>query len=148
MILNFVDIKRLRQQVQLLFKITTELENAFPGRKFTLDGHLVGSIGEVIAAHHYNLKLLPSSSKRHDAITSDGRNIQIRTTQGNRSISLRSEPDNLIVIWINSTSDEVKEIFNDPDAPVWEAYGRWSSNGTRSIAVSRLKEMAISVPNE
>ena len=33
-----------------LYDIVDRLEELFPGRKFTPDGHLVGSIGEVIAA--------------------------------------------------------------------------------------------------
>ena len=33
-----------------LYRIVDLLEVLFPGRKFTPDGHLVGSIGEVIAA--------------------------------------------------------------------------------------------------
>jgi hypothetical protein len=32
-----------------LFKAVEELEASYAGRKFSLDGHLMGSIGEVIA---------------------------------------------------------------------------------------------------
>ncbi len=42
-----------------LYDIVDRLEELFPGRKFTPDGHLVGSIGEVIAANLYDLELLP-----------------------------------------------------------------------------------------
>jgi len=139
------DIKYLSQQIQMLFKISTELELAFPGRKFTLDGHLVGSIGEVIAAYHYELELLTSSSERHDAITKDGQLIQIKATQGFHHISLRSEPEYLIVLWINGKTGEVKEIYNGPGARIWEVCYKLSSNGTHSIALSRLKQLSLSV---
>ena len=33
-----------------LYRIVDRLEGLFPGRKFTPDGHLVGSIGEAHAA--------------------------------------------------------------------------------------------------
>ena len=36
-----------------LYRIVERLEVLFPGRKFTPDGHLVGSIGEVIAARMF-----------------------------------------------------------------------------------------------
>ncbi len=36
--------------VQELYSIVDRLEELFPGRRFTPDGHLVGSIGEVLAA--------------------------------------------------------------------------------------------------
>lgn len=47
----------VRQQVQKLVEIVAELEKEFPGRHFTLDGHLVGSIGEVMAAYYYGIEL-------------------------------------------------------------------------------------------
>lgn len=40
----------LSQKICKLYAITRELELQFPGRKFTPDGHLVGSIGEVLVA--------------------------------------------------------------------------------------------------
>jgi len=36
--------------VAAIYRAVTELEALYPGRKFTPDGHLVGSIGEVVAA--------------------------------------------------------------------------------------------------
>ena len=71
----------LSQKIRELYRITKELEEQFPGRKFTPDGHLVGSIGEVLAAGYYGLALLPNSSETHDAIDTDGRRIQIKATQ-------------------------------------------------------------------
>lgn len=64
-----------------LFSITKELEELYPGRKFTIDGHLVGSIGEVLVAEKFNLTLLPNSTKTHDAVDGEGRYYQIKATQ-------------------------------------------------------------------
>ena len=47
------------EKVRQMVKIVSELETDFPGRHFTLDGHLVGSIGEVAAAYYYGIKLYP-----------------------------------------------------------------------------------------
>src|SRR5476651_2671045 len=47
----------LPEPVARIYKATAELEALYPGRKFTPDGHLVGSIGEVIAAEALGLKL-------------------------------------------------------------------------------------------
>ena len=38
-------------KVRQLISIVSELEEDFPGRHFTLDGYLVGSIGEVMASY-------------------------------------------------------------------------------------------------
>ena len=87
----------LSNKIKELYKITNELEKEYPGRKFTIDGHLVGSIGEVIVAEHYGLTLLPNSTKTHDAVSEDGKYVQIKATQV-KSISVSSEPEFIIVI--------------------------------------------------
>ena len=51
----------VKTQVQKLVEIVAELEAEFPGRHFTLDGHLVGSIGEVMAAYYYGIELYRNS---------------------------------------------------------------------------------------
>ncbi len=139
-------IEHIKQRIRELFRISTELEQAFPGRKFTLDGHLIGSIGEVIAAYHYGLDLLPSSTEQHDAIAPDGRLVQIKATQGRHHIALRSEPEHLIVLWIDDNTGEAQEVYNGPGAPVWEACGKRRSTGTRPIAMSKLEKLAAQIP--
>jgi hypothetical protein len=53
----------LPEPVARIYKATTELEALYPGRKFTPDGHLVGSIGEVVAAEALSL-ILPNVASR------------------------------------------------------------------------------------
>jgi hypothetical protein len=66
--------------VERLYDLVGELERAFPGRPFTPDGHLVGSLGEVLASHHYGLILLPCSSPCHDATAPNGTRVQVKAT--------------------------------------------------------------------
>ena len=94
----------LSDKIKELYKITTELERTYPGRKFTVDGHLVGSIGEVIVAEHYGLSLLPKSTKTPDAVSEGGKMVQIKATQV-KGISISSEPDYVIVIRIDLLID-------------------------------------------
>lgn len=47
--------KSIRSLVQRLYRITSELEELYPGRHFTPDGHMVGSIGEVLVCVNDNL---------------------------------------------------------------------------------------------
>jgi hypothetical protein len=69
---------RLRDLISQLYAVVASLEEEFEGRKFTPDGHLVGSIGEVVAAYAFNLKLLPASNATHDAEAPDGTLVQIK----------------------------------------------------------------------
>lgn len=44
--------------IRQLYGVVSELEDLFPGRKFTPDGHLVGSIGEVVGGDAYNFTII------------------------------------------------------------------------------------------
>ena len=72
----------------------------FPGRHFTPDGHMVGSIGECLVADAYGLELMTASNKGYDAVSSAGKQIEIKATQS-KSASFRSEPEHVIVIKIS-----------------------------------------------
>ena len=133
----------LSDKIKQLYKITNELEQAYPGRKFTVDGHLVGSIGEVIVAEHYGLELLPNSTKTHDAKTSDGKMVQIKATQV-KGIAISSEPDYLIVIRLLSDGSW-EEIYNGPGKAAWDNAGKMQKNGQRPISLSRLRNLMDSV---
>jgi hypothetical protein len=122
--------------VKQLYEVVTELTNRFPGRRFTPDGHLVGSIGEVIAQHRYGLDLLETGAPTHDAIAKDGRSVQIKITQG-KSVGLRAEPDYLIVLNLSPSGDAI-EIYNGPGPQVWQCCGKMQKNGQRQIRLTKL----------
>ena len=133
----------LSDKIKQLYKITNELEQAYPGRKFTVDGHLVGSIGEVIVAEHYGLSLLPNSTKTHDAVSEEGKQVQIKATQV-KSIAISSEPDYLIVIRLLSDGSW-EEIYNGPGKAAWDNAGKMQKNGQRPISLSKLRNLMDSV---
>ena len=87
----------LSEKIRNLYAIVNDLETAYPGRRFTLDGHMIGSIGEVIAAESFGLSLLPNSTPEHDATAYDGRLVQIKATQRER-IALSACPEHLLVL--------------------------------------------------
>ena len=127
-----------------LYGLVAQLEALFPGRRFTPDGHLVGSIGEVIAAFRYGLELLPHSAQGHDARSTSGVFVEIKTTQGS-SVALREQPNHLIVLHLSKLG-EASEIYNGPGAPVWQAAGAMQRNGQRPISLSKLRKLMVRVP--
>ncbi len=130
-----------------LYDLVAQFEVLFPGRRFTPDGHLVGSIGEVIAAHRYGLELLAHSHQGHDARTPTGVLVEIKATQGS-SVALREQPVHLIVLQLGKNGHAI-EVYNGPGAPVWEAAGAMQKNGQRPISLSRLRGIMSKVlPNE
>lgn len=126
--------------VAAIYEAVADLERIYPGRKFTPDGHLVGSIGEVVAAEAFGLTLHPASYAGHDARDRDGRDVQIKMTAG-RSVSLYATCDRLIVLKITSPA-EADVIYDGHGGPAWEAAGKKQKNGQRPISLSRLIRIA------
>jgi Family of unknown function (DUF6998) len=147
--LKMTSMKEVPGLVKQLYKLVekfNQLPNA-ADRRFTPDGHLVGSLGEVIAAYHYDLRLLPNSAKTHDAETNDGthRMVQIKLTQA-KSIGIHDKPDHLLVLHL-SREGKVEEVFNGPGDIAWKCFGkRAASNGQKSASVYRLKKTQADVP--
>lgn len=149
-----MDGKRLPDLIQKLYEIVEELEGMFPGRPFTPDGHMVGSLGECLAAYHYDLQLLPPSTVGQDAMKGKLA-VEIKATQGSR-IALRSEPVHLLVLKLRRPSEHVtppytqlfEEIYNGPGKPVWDLVRDRPrpSNGQYQVSLHRLKRLMKGIP--
>lgn len=139
-----VDWARVARYLDDLYTASDGLERVFPGRKFTLDGHLVGSIGEVVAAYIFDLDLNPASTLGHDGIAPDGRKVEIKLTQG-RGVAIRHEPEHLIVLH-RPKGGPMRIVFNGPGKLAWAAAGSMQKNGQRPISLSRLSQLAADVP--
>ncbi len=136
----------LENKIQELYRITAELKKEYPERNFTPDGHLVGSIGEVYAKEKYGLELLPASAEKHDAVTTDGRMVQIKITQTDR-VSIYSEPDYLIVLKMYHDG-QIEEIYNGKGKEPWMACGKPQKNGQRTISLMKLLKINAEVSKE
>ena len=124
-----MDTTRFPELLRAIYDAVDELERMFPGRHFTPDGHLVGSLGEALAAHHYKLELLPASARCHDG-SCDGRSVQIKATQGDR-VALSSQPDFLLVLKLKRDGSFTEE-YNGLERP----FGHWYpiSHGPRTVS--------------
>ena len=129
----------LPKPIAEIFRQVEQLQRAYPGRKFTPDGHLIGSIGEVIAAEAFGLDLLPASAPGHDARDESGALVQIKLT-GGKNIGLRASCERLLVMRIvDPTSVEL--VYDGPGEPVWTACGKMQKNGQRSISLAKLRSL-------
>lgn len=136
-----IDHDKFRALVKQLYATVNELEVMFPGRHFTPDGHMVGSLGECLVADAYNLELKTASNKGHDAVTETGLDVEIKATQAN-SVAFRSRPQHTIIIKI-LRDGTFEEIYNGPGALVWEQFKgkRLPSNGQFQISLSKLRQL-------
>ena len=124
--------------VAAIYRAVAELEARYHPRKFTPDGHLVGSIGEVVAAEALGLTLYPMSHAGHDAYDAEGE-VQIKMTAG-RSVAMYAECVRLVVLRVVSP-EEAEIVYDGPGAPVWAVAGRVQKNGQRVVSLARLRAL-------
>lgn len=141
-----MSIKKIPETIRQLYEIVDELEASFPGRKFTPDGHMVGSIGEVIASYNYGIILSPASTPIHDGVSLNGTKVQIKATQG-KTIGIRSCPDHLLVLNIKRDGS-FEEVYNGPGEIVWNQASIMQKNGQRAISTSKLKNIMKDVSSD
>ena len=140
---DLIDWAAVARHLDSLYSAVDALERQFPGRKFTPDGHLVGSIGEVVAAYMFDLTLNPASTAGYDAVAPDGRRVEVKLTQGG-AIGLREEPEHLVVLQ-RPKGSVLRVVYNGPGGPAWQRAGRMQRNGQRRIGLTTLLGIAESI---
>ena len=140
-----MDTQRIRELIPVLYKVVHQLEDAAEGRKCTPDGHMVGSLGEVMAVARFGLKLNVASTEGFDAIASDKRKVEIKTTQQERGYFALKPPCwpdlHLIAIKLNPIDGSDRVVFNGPYELVWENCGPLQKWGGRTITVARAEKL-------
>lgn len=135
--------RNIGETIKRLYAARNELHKAFPELPFTLDGKLVGDIGEAIAIADLKLIKLKEGTPLHDFKTSNGKLVQVKTTQQHLpgkgvGLGLKKESfDHLIVIQL-SEEGTYKILFDGPGRYVDEARVHKS---TPSMTVSQLRRL-------
>jgi hypothetical protein len=130
----------LPSAIAKIYEAVAELKGRYPGRPFTPDGHLVGSIGEVVAREVFKFDLYPPSNKGHDAKCEVRGDVEIKITAGS-NVAFRGDCNHLIVLQIVS-SHEAEIVYDGPGAPVLAVAGKVASNGQRRASISRIRALA------
>jgi hypothetical protein len=82
--------------------IVDQLRAVYPKKKFTLDGRLLGDLGECLVEDAYDVRLFEDLRKQHDGRTSDGRQVQIKATmQDSLTFPVDHTPDYYLGIQIH-----------------------------------------------
>ena len=146
------DLLAMVKAVRSIYRQVGILTKLRPDRRFTPDGHMVGSIGEVYAEYLFDLTLHASSHPIHDAVTRDGRQVQIKATQG-KSINLEVPsrqrphqlvPDNLIVLHI-APSGIPAVVYAGPGKRAARIGQVISTRTYMMLSVSKLRQLHASL---
>lgn len=112
------------------------------GLGFTLDGNLVGDIGEAVAAELFGVKLSARNGTGIDGHAPDGRSVQVKASGSNRGPALRvvdTRADHLLFLSFDFEACKGVVTFNGPEhiaiallPPKWV--------GQRSLSLSQIRK--------
>lgn len=113
------------KEINELLAITKRLRTTYKkyGKQFTLDGKLVGDIGEVLAAEKYGLDLLGENEPLHDAKEiATGRMVQIKSTfKGYSYFPYDKVPEYFLSLKLENDGT-ISELFNGPGEFIKKQY--------------------------
>ena len=140
-------IDQLKKAIRDLYQSVEELNSAFPGRKFTPDGRMVGDIGEAIASLKFDVILDERSKKDWDGfrINKDGkkRKVQIKTTQKNETYHKKPPHDGDLLVFKINKDGSYECCYDGPAGKVWKAleHRKADVTGAKIIGLDKLKEI-------
>lgn len=134
-----------KEAIAKLLMIVDELRKTYPYKRFTLDGRLVGDLGEVIVKQNYKLELFEKVVAKYDGKDILGRNVQIKATfQDTLGFPCAYEdvPDFYLGIKIFNDGT-FEEIYNGPGKNIWELIKdrKKTKNSLHAIFVNALKSI-------
>lgn len=132
----------LAEALSLIFRGIEQLKTAFPARRFTIDGRLVGDIGEVIAALRYDIQLDDISRPGYDGVTSDGRRVQVKATFQDK-LTFSTIPDYYLGFRLFKDGS-YEEVYNGPGEPIYAAFAHRQGIGRTLLRFPAVKLKVLS----
>lgn len=135
----------LNKGLALIFSGIEHLKQAYPHRNFTIDGRLVGDIGEVIAGLDYAITLDEISCPHHDATTITNDRVQIKATFKD-SLTFKI-PVGYYLGFKLFADGRYEEVFNGPSKIIYERYKHRQGIGIEllSFPIAELKVLSRQV---
>lgn len=137
---------QIESGLKLIFEGISTLREAFDGRRqFTIDGRLVGDIGEVIAELEYDLEIDAVSEALHDGTTPDGRRVQVKATF-QRHLTFKGGYDLYLGLKLNQNGT-FHEIYNGPGDLIAKRYAHRKGMGEAllSFPITELAKLQCDV---
>lgn len=117
---------------------------------FTIDGNLVGDLGEAVAAERFGLELTGRSNKGIDGYVGK-KSVQVKASGTGRGPAFRkvdTDADHLLVIHFDYEGCSGEVIYNGPEHYVKELLSSRSEKGQRAVSLSALRKQNLLVPEE
>ena len=133
-------IEAVKGIIASLFASQRALRALAPEYKWKGLGNLLGDFGEFIATNEYGLIKAATGADGHDAMTKEGKSVQVKTNRAASQIGFRGKADLMLVLHIQENG-EWDEIYYGPFETV-KAASRYSARDNKDmIAVSKLRTL-------
>ena len=135
-------VEAVRHILATVFSAQNALRTLASEYKWAGMGNLLGDYGEYVATHAYGLDKSAAGSSGFDAVTKDGKTVQIKTNHAANQIGFRGDADLLLVLYV-ADDGNWNEIYYG-DFAVVKAQSRYSARDNKHmIAISKLKKLAV-----
>lgn len=133
-------IAAIQHLLASIFASQRALKILAPEFNWTGLGNLLGDFGELVAIEHYGLSKGPRGADGYDAITSDGKRVQIKANYAASQIGFRGSADLMLVIGVKDNGGWEELYYGSFQAV--KAQSRYSERDNKNmIAISKLAQI-------
>lgn len=138
-------------QIRALLDTTNAMRSAAHAlginRRFTLDGRLLGDLGEVIARIHFGIDLHDVQQEGQDGTCSvSGRCVELKLRSAANLVFVKRIPDILVVVYLSPESLKWGVVCNGPGEPLL-ADAAWDPDAKRYCStLAKLRRANLSLP--
>ena len=146
----------LKDSIKTLFTVMNNLQSEFKyyNKKFTLDGRLVGDLGEIVCAKHYNIQLYEKVVPIYDGIEiGTNRKVQIKSTFHD-SLTFPCNKNHIPDFYIGIKLYEdgsFEEIYNGKGKIIFDtllAKRKTTSTGLFTVSIKQLRRLNLTIKAE
>ena len=106
-------IEAVRHIMATVFSAQNALRVLAGEYKWAGMGNLLGDYGEFVAVHAYGLTKASAGSDGLDAVTADGKTVQIKTNHAAQQIGFRGSADLMLVLHVSDDGSWEEVYFGD-----------------------------------
>jgi len=140
-------VEAVKGIIASLYASQKSLQALAPEFKWAGLGNLLGDFGEFVAIEHYGLKKAPPGSNGFDALTSDGKTVQIKANHAAKQIGFRGDADLLLVIHVESNG-EWNEVYYGSFEKVSQLSTYSERDNKRMIGITKLAKISTTEKTE
>lgn len=146
-----IELLAARDAVRAHYRSVLRRQGSEVDLRFTLDGNLVGDIGEAIAAELFGVKLVSAkATEGYDGHAPDGRTVQIKATGTKRGPVFRNTPvkaDHLLFFCLDFQNATGTVIYNGPESDARRKLGD-GFLGQRMASRRHIEAIGTAVPSQ